>query len=51
MTKDLICVSSDCLISEGIKLLKTHNIGCLLIKQKSRLIGLVTETDFEALGL
>jgi len=47
MTRDLITVSPDMLISEAAALLLKHKIGCLpVIDEDGFIMGIVTDADF-----
>ena len=45
MKKDLVTVDSGTSVIEAAKLMKTCNVGSVLIYQDNRVIGMVTESD------
>ena len=46
MTPDPIVTNAGQAASIAAKMLLTHHIGCLPVMEKSRIIGIVTESDF-----
>ncbi|NIR87626.1 CBS domain-containing protein [Candidatus Bathyarchaeota archaeon] len=45
MIKDVITVESDTTAREVAKLMKKHEIGCLIVMKKGKPVGIVTERD------
>ncbi|MBW2294297.1 MAG: CBS domain-containing protein [Deltaproteobacteria bacterium] len=49
METQLITIAPDAPLSDAGALLSEHKIGCLLVMQKDRLVGILTEGDFVSL--
>ena len=45
MTRRMVNVEAGTSAIEAAKLMKTHKIGSVFVKQKDRIIGIVTESD------
>ena len=48
MTKDVVCVTSDTSVSEAARLMKTEDIGPVLVvdnEQSKTLVGIITDRD------
>ena len=45
MTRQMVNIEAGTLAIEAAKIMKTHKIGSLFVKQKDRIIGIVTEPD------
>ncbi len=45
MSKDIQKIDSEVSVEEAAKILKTKQIGCLLVEKDKEIIGIVTETD------
>ena len=45
MVEDVISVSEKATITEAAKLMSVHEIGCLVVLDKGKPVGIVTETD------
>ena len=45
MTKKVITIQPKKTIHEAAKLMKKHNIGCLVVLENKRLTGIITERD------
>jgi CBS domain-containing protein len=46
MTNDPITIGPDAPIGEAARLMLEHKIGCLLVVDGDRLVGILTESDF-----
>jgi CBS domain-containing protein len=45
MTRQMVNIEAGTSAIEAAKIMKTHKIGSLFVKQKDRIIGIVTEPD------
>ena len=45
MTRQMVNIEAGASAIEAAKIMKTHKIGSLFVKQKDRIIGIVTEPD------
>jgi CBS domain-containing protein len=45
MTRQMVNIEAGISAIEAAKIMKTHKIGSLFVKQKDRIIGIVTEPD------
>ena len=45
MTRNVITVTDSASISEAAVVMKKNNIGCVVVKRKAELLGIVTERD------
>ena len=45
MTRQMVNIEAGTSAIEVAKLMKTHKIGSVFVKQKGRIIGIVTEPD------
>jgi CBS domain-containing protein len=45
MKQDLVTVDAGTSVVEAAKLMKTCNVGSVLVAQKNRIVGIVTESD------
>ena len=45
MTRRMVNIEAGTSVIEAAKLMKTHKIGSVIVKQKGRIIGIVTEPD------
>ena len=44
--EDVISASPNTLVLDVIKLMTSHNIGCIPVTQNNELLGLITEKSF-----
>jgi CBS domain-containing protein len=45
MKQDLVTVNTGTSVVEAAKLMKACNVGCVLVAQRDRIVGIVTESD------
>jgi len=45
MVKDVITVNPNATVKDATKLMNKHNIGCLIVVDKGKVVGIVTERD------
>jgi len=45
MVKDVITVNPNATVKDATKLMNKHNIGCLIVVGKGKVVGIVTERD------
>ena len=45
MRKDLVSVDAGTSVVEAAKLMRSYNIGSVLVSQQGRIVGIVTESD------
>jgi CBS domain-containing protein len=45
MIKNVVTVHSDTLVEEAVKIMNTHEIGCLVVVENGKPIGIITERD------
>src|SRR3989337_2907312 len=46
MVKDVVTVSADATVEEGVALARTRRVGALPVMEDNRLVGIVTTNDF-----
>jgi len=45
MVKNVITVHPDTLVEEAVRIMNTHEIGCLIVSENGKPIGIITERD------
>jgi CBS domain-containing protein len=45
MIKNVVTVHSDTLVEEAVKIMNTHEIGCLVVVENGKPVGIITERD------
>lgn len=45
MTKDVLTIDSECSVLEACEIYSKHNVGCLVVKDKGIVVGIITERD------
>ena len=45
MVKDVVKVNPDTLVEEAVRIMNAHEIGCLLVSENGKPIGIITERD------
>ena len=45
MVKNVVTVHPDTLVEEAVRLMNTHEIGCLIVSENGNPVGIITERD------
>ena len=51
MKSEVVTISPDAPLSEAAKLMMDRKIGCLVVVENRKIVGIVTETDFVKLAI
>ena len=46
MVGEVITVEADSTVKDAVKLMNKHEIGCLIVEEEEKVVGIVTERDF-----
>jgi len=46
MVEEVITVDANSTVKDAVKLMNKHEIGCLIVEEEEKVIGIVTERDF-----
>jgi len=46
MVEEVITVEAESTVKDAVKLMNKHEIGCLIVEEEEKVVGIVTERDF-----